>query len=174
MLDEKIKRSLHKTLQIALEVADKFRRRKTEVPRLVGWRKKNQVVVGHVEKIVIDGKNVFVTMFVAPRKGSQFNPYWNDHHITLSLEAGCHQVAMASIKKFEKLSGVIPTVTMSSFKWKKKIAPTQSVRIEGRLNEERFLSGKQHRVYGFRIVDSRDLKRVFANGTITLTLVPKA
>ncbi|MBI4044138.1 MAG: hypothetical protein HY392_00340 [Candidatus Diapherotrites archaeon] len=115
----------------ARELGDLARRRQTETPREVGYRKKSHVVIGQVRQ----AGEKFEAEFVPPRLGSQLAPY-HDHNTVLAYEAGAHQVAVWAMKNTMGFKGVEMLVTQNSFKWRKKASPNEKITIEVRKTGE--------------------------------------
>ena len=167
------KRVIRRIRRSIMDSADLFRRRRTETPRLVGWIKKNQVVVGPVWKETQNGKDMFKAEFVRPRAGSQLAPFSKNHQIVLAAEAAAHQVAIASMKKFGKANGKTMLVVKNSFTWRKKIPPKPQMIVQVTVKNETRLLGKNYKVFECTFTDKNQKTR-YATGEITILVQDKA
>lgn len=155
------------------ETADEFRSRRTEKPHLVGLHKKSHVVIGPVTKKIVGGKTVFTADFVRPRLGSQLGPFFG--HVTApAVGMAAHQVAVASIKKFEKLSGLAMPLRDFRLKTRKAIPPKTifEVVIEpaGNTNLE---NGLDLRYFKCKLIEKEKPENVFVLGEFNLVLLPR-
>ena len=159
-------RNIHR---IASEFRDRFRRRRVEKPRDVGYYKKEQVLIYNPRQT----EKGIEADFVPPRLGTPLAPY-ADHIYAPALPVSAQQIAIYSLKKkVDTRTHEILLTEAIGFKFRRKIHP--KTRVITRLTEgETIQAGKETTLKTFKAkCFVKGDKNPFTHGEFTVAITKK-